>query len=274
MSTVTDQFRALHRPGDPFLLPNAWDHASALALLDAGFSAIGTTSLGVAHAAGLTDASGQARQQTLALARQLGGLPVLFTVDIEGGFSADPAEVADLAAELREAGAVGLNLEDSRPGGELADPQIHARLIEAVKTRVPDLFVNARTDPYWLGVPNPLATALERAERYVEAGADGVFVPAVTEERDIETIARQVEAPLNVLAGQSLEAYARLGVARVSTGSLLFRAAISTAAAIAQAIRAGQGTDLSGVEAYGEFEQRLQRYQEGSDGVTRGAPGS
>ncbi|GAB3432482.1 isocitrate lyase/PEP mutase family protein [Flindersiella endophytica] len=262
MSTSTERFRALHRRGSPFLLPNAWDHASALALVDAGFPALGTTSLGVAHSAGLPDASGQARQQTLALTRQLGRLPILLTVDIEGGFSTDPGEVADVAAELSDAGAVGVNLEDSRPGGELADPKVQASLIEAIKARVPGLFVNARTDPYWLGAPDPLPTSLERGRRYVAAGADGVFVPGVAEERDIETIAAQVEAPLNVLAGKSLETYGRLGVSRVSTGSLLFRAAISTAAAIAQAIRDGQDTDTSGVVGYQEFEQRLVRYKD------------
>jgi 2-methylisocitrate lyase-like PEP mutase family enzyme len=257
---TAERFRALHRPGTPFLLPNAWDHASALALVDAGFTAIGTTSLGVAHAAGLPDATGQARQQTLALTRRLGRLPILLTVDIEGGFGTDPAEVAGLAAELRAAGAVGVNLEDGRPGGELADPETQAGLVEAIKTRVPDLFVNARTDPYWIGAPEPLAQSLERAKRYVAAGADGVFVPGVTEERDIETLATRVEAPLNVLAGKRLETYGRLGVARVSTGSLLFRAAISTAASMAEAIRDGQDADLSGVVGYGEFEQRLERY--------------
>lgn len=261
MSAVTERFRALHQPGSPFLLPNAWDHASALALLDAGFTAIGTTSLGVAHAAGLPDASGQAKRQTLALTRQLGRLPVLLTVDIEGGFGTDPAEVADLAAELREAGAVGVNLEDGRADGELAAPDAQARLVEAIKTRVPDLFVNARTDPYWIGVPEPLPQSLDRAARYVAAGADGVFVPGVTVERDIETIAARVGAPLNVLAGATdLQTLARLGVSRVSTGSLLFRAAISTAASIAEAIRDGRETDLSGVVGYAEFERRLKRY--------------
>jgi 2-methylisocitrate lyase-like PEP mutase family enzyme len=259
MSTAAERFRSLHRPGSPFLLPNAWDHASALALVDAGFSAIGTTSLGVAHAAGLPDASGRARQPTLGLARQLGRLPILLTVDLEGGFSTDPAEVAGLAAELWEAGAVGVNLEDGRPGGRLEDPETQAALIEAVKSRVPGLFVNARTDPYWLGTSDPLPTSLERAKRYVAAGADGVFVPGVAEERDIERIATQVEAPLNVLAGQSLETYGRLGVARVSTGSLLFRAAIGTAATFARAIRDGRDTELSGVAGYEAFEQRLER---------------
>jgi 2-methylisocitrate lyase-like PEP mutase family enzyme len=265
---TSERFRALHRPGTPFLLPNAWDHASALALLDAGFTAIGTTSLGVAHAAGIADATGQARRQTLDLARLLGRLPILLTVDIEGGFSTDPTEVADLAAELRDAGAVGLNLEDGRPGGELADPEAQAVLVEAIKTRVPDLFVNARTDPYWIGAPEPLARSLERAKRYVAAGADGVFVPGVTEEAAIGTIAAQVGAPLNVLAGRSLETLGRLGVSRVSTGSLLFRAAISAAASIAEAIRDGRETDLSdvpdfsGVAAYAEFEQRLERYRD------------
>lgn len=115
-------FRALHQAGAPLLLPNAWDYASAAALAAAGFAVVGTTSLGVAAAHGLRDAEGWARSETLALARRLGGLPCLVTVDIEAGFSDGPGEVADLAAELSAAGSVGVNLEDGRPGGASPTP--------------------------------------------------------------------------------------------------------------------------------------------------------
>lgn len=234
-------FRALHRQGQPLVLPNAWDHATAAVLVAAGFAVIGTTSLGVAAANGLPDALGLIRDETVALTRWLAALPCLCTVDVEAGFSDDPADVAALAAELAEAGAVGINLEDGRPHGTLADPGQQEELIRAVKERAPALFVNARVDTYWLA-DGDLAATLARAERYQDAGADGVFMPGVTEDDDIETIASALSIPLNVLylpGRQTIDRLTTLGVRRVSTGSLLFRAAVQTVADTAQAIRDG-----------------------------------
>ncbi len=239
MAEATAAFRALHHADQPLLLPNAWDYASAAALAAAGFAAIGTTSLGVAAAHGLPDAQGQGREETVTLARRLGRLSCLVTVDVEAGFSDDPAEVADLAAKLAATGAVGINLEDGRPGGKLADTGRQADLISAVKTRVPDLFLNARIDTHWLADdPPPLAHTLARAERYLGAGADGIFVPGLDEEH-IGALVTAVPAPVNILysRGHTLDRLTELGVRRISTGSLLFRAALHAAVTTAQAIR-------------------------------------
>ncbi|MQA86044.1 MAG: isocitrate lyase/phosphoenolpyruvate mutase family protein [Streptosporangiales bacterium] len=238
-------FHALHHADRPLVLPNAWDYASAAALAAAGFAAIGTTSLGVAAAHGLPDAEGWARAETLALTRRLGRLPCLVTVDVEAGFSDDPAEVADLAAELTAAGAVGINLEDGRPGGTLADPARQAELISAVKTRAPGLFVNARVDAHWLAAEDspPLGGTLARAERYVAAGADGIFVPGLADDEHIGALVAAVAAPVNILylpRRHTLRRLTDLGVRRVSTGSLLFRAAVHAAVTVAQAIRDDQ----------------------------------
>ncbi|WP_369184724.1 isocitrate lyase/phosphoenolpyruvate mutase family protein [Streptomyces sp. Y1] len=233
-------FHALHhRPGAPLLLPNAWDHASAAALAAAGFAAIGTTSLGVAAAAGLPDGAGRTRAETLRLARRIGGGPALLSVDIEGGFSDDPAEVADLAAELAEAGAVGINLEDGRPDGTLTPPHLHAAKITAVKSAVPRLFVNARTDTHWLGGARAPETA-PRLAAYQDAGADGVFVPGLTDPAAIAGAVAATALPLNVLAtpdGPSLTQLADLGVRRASLGSLLFRLALGAAVDTATHLR-------------------------------------
>lgn len=283
-------FHALHRPGDPLLLANAWDVASALALAQAGFAAIGTTSLGVAAAHGLPDGQAQGKDQTLALVRALHGrLAVPLTVDLEGGFGGSPAEVAALAAELQAAGAAGINLEDGRPGDALADPaeqndalagpaeqndapadpaeQGHAPAdhgeqghtladpaeqsdaladpaeqaaqIAAVKRACPGLFVNARTDVFWSGSKD-LGEALERLAAYRAAGADGIYVPGVAADDDIRALVA-TRAPLNVLLlpTMTIRHLAGLGVARISTGSLLFRVALSAAVATAREIAAG-----------------------------------
>lgn len=234
-------FRELHhRPGVPLLLPNAWDHASAAALAVAGFPAVGTTSLGVAAAAGLPDGAGRTRAETLRLARRIGGGPFLLSVDIEGGFSDDPAEVADLAAELAEAGAVGVNLEDGSANGGLTPPRLHAAKITTVKSAVPSLFVNARTDTHWLGGGRDAETA-SRLAAYQDAGADGVFVPGLTDPASIAAAVDATALPLNVLAtpdGPSLARLAGLGVCRVSLGSLLFRLALGATVNAATSLRA------------------------------------
>ncbi|MGY1652474.1 isocitrate lyase/PEP mutase family protein [Geodermatophilus sp. SYSU D01119] len=231
-------FRALHAGPAPLLLPNAWDVASALALAADGHPAVGTTSLGVAAAAGLPDAARAARAATLDLAGRLAGLPVPVTVDLEDGLSDDPAEVAALVAGLP---AAGVNLEDST-GGRLADPGRHAAKVAAVADAAPGVFVNARVDTYWLGERADLATTLERARRYVAAGADGVFVPGRLTADEIAVLAAELPVPLNVLAGPDHPPprLAGLGVRRVSTGSLLFRAALDAAVAVARRLRDGQ----------------------------------
>ncbi|MFI2612608.1 isocitrate lyase/phosphoenolpyruvate mutase family protein [Kitasatospora sp. NPDC018619] len=247
-------FTALHhRPGRPLLLPNAWDHASAVALAAQGYAAIGTTSLGVAAAAGLPDGAAATRAETVRLAHRLGREGFWLSVDVESGFSDDPDEVAALAVELAEAGAVGLNLEDGRADGTLSPSDRHAAKIAAVKAAAPELFVNARTDTYWCGQEAPGQGApgqgapgpetLRRLDSYQEAGADGVFVPGLADPAAIGRLVAGLAVPLNVLwtpTGPGLAELAALGVARVSLGSLLYRAALAAAVATAAAVAAGE----------------------------------
>ncbi|MDI2131105.1 isocitrate lyase/PEP mutase family protein [Yinghuangia seranimata] len=263
-----DAFRALHHGERPLLLPNAWDHASAAALAAKGFPAIGTTSLGVAVAAGKPDAAGLTRDETVALALGLAPLPALITVDIEGGFSTDPAEVAALAAELAAGGVAGVNIEDGRPDGTLTDLALQTELITAVKETVPTLFVNARTDSYWLGTGGAdaterLAGTLRRAEAFVEAGADGLFVPMLPDDDAISAVVKGVDAPLNVLFAPDRHSFGRLaelGVARVSCGSLLFRAAVHHAVELAWAIAQDGVASGAGLPSYADANALASLY--------------
>ncbi|MFI9827514.1 isocitrate lyase/phosphoenolpyruvate mutase family protein [Streptomyces sp. NPDC051913] len=214
-------FAALHHGDAPLLLPNAWDHASAAALASRGFPAVGTTSLGVAAAAGLPDGAAATRDETLRLALTLGTAPLLLSVDAEGGFSDDPDEVGQFARELAAAGAVGINLEDG-----LGPADLHAAKIAAVKSAAPDLFVNARTDTYWLSEGQD---TLRRLDAYRQAGADGVFVPGLSDPRAIGALVDRLDVPLNILyspTGPTVRHLADLGVRRVSLGSLLYRRAL------------------------------------------------
>jgi len=220
-------FSDLHRAGDPLILPNAWDVASARCLAEAGFRALGTTSLGVAAAGGLPDGAGATSAETLRLTRSLAKLPVHLTVDIETGS-------VNAAVAVAAAGAAGVNMEDA-----MGPAQAHAALIRSVKRELPQLFVNARTDTHWQR-PGDLAETLRRVRRYADAGADGVFVPGLAEPPDIAAVVAAVDVPVNILflpGRHTVAALSQLGVRRISTGSLLFRAALAACADTALAVR-------------------------------------
>ncbi|GAA1811605.1 isocitrate lyase/phosphoenolpyruvate mutase family protein [Agromyces neolithicus] len=257
MLTPTE-FRSLHRPGSPLILPNAWDLASARWLHASGHRVVGTTSLGVAFATGLRDGAGEIAEETLGLVRKVAGAGIAVTADIEAGFSSDPDEVARYVAELAELGAVGVNIEDSDTTGGLVDPSLAVAKIAAIAAAVPNLYVNARTDVFWIGddadTASKQADAIARADRYLEAGASGVFVPGVLTPATIAALTASIAAPLNVLVQQRIPVaeLARLGVARVSTGSLLFRAALGALADTAASVCSGEVRQPSGTPNYDE----------------------
>jgi 2-methylisocitrate lyase-like PEP mutase family enzyme len=252
-------FHALHEAAEPLLLPNAWDVPSALAFLDAGFAAIGTTSFGVASRLGRPDGGRATRDANLALTGALSSLPAHISVDIEDGYDDDPEQVAAYVAELAAAGAAGINIEDSS-AEKLIAPEAHAAKVAAIKERCPGLFVNARVDTYWLGQDATPQATLARADRYVRAGADGVFVPGASEPAVLREICGSVPVPVNtlVLPGSSLSELAELGVRRVSTGSLPYRAAIRAAVDVTGAVREGRA--MPAAVPYPELQARLADY--------------
>ncbi|WP_043635005.1 isocitrate lyase/PEP mutase family protein [Nonomuraea candida] len=244
--------RDLHRPGDPLLLPNAWDYGSAAYLAAHGFPAIGTTSLGVAAVHGRPDAAGATRAETIELAEAMCGLGVLVTVDIEGGFSDDPGEVSDLVASLAALGVAGVNLEDGRPDGTLRPIGLQQRIIEAATGH--GVFVNARTDTYWLKTGDD---TIERVRAY--GHADGIFVPGLSDPGEIAEVVASTPLPLNVLyspGGPGLARLAEAGVARVSTGSLLYRAALGAALGT---VLAARGEPAPQTPTYAQIVARLPR---------------
>src|SRR5207248_1960447 len=136
----------------------------------------------------------------------------------------------------------------------------HAAKVAAIKRRVPDMFVNARVDTYWLHQQESVGATLERAAAYVEAGADGVFVPGASEPEVLRALIDAIPVPVNVLAipGIALDELAALGVRRVSTGSLPYRAAIQAAVAVTEALRSG--APVPPAASYPELQSRLERY--------------
>jgi 2-methylisocitrate lyase-like PEP mutase family enzyme len=249
-------FAELHQQELPLLLPNAWDVPSALAFVAAGFKAVGTTSFGVASALGRPDGSRATRDANVALAGALSMLDCHVSMDIEDGYADDPAEVAGYVAALPVA---GVNIEDST-AELLVPPDAHAAKLAAVKRRCPGLFVNARVDTYWLGQDATVRSTVDRAKRYVAAGADGIFLPGATDPDTLLELTAAIPVPFNVLAmpGRSLVELAALGIRRVSTGSLPYRAAMQAATEVALAIR--DGRSVPPAVPYPDLQARLVAY--------------
>ncbi|MDO5752896.1 isocitrate lyase/phosphoenolpyruvate mutase family protein [Arthrobacter sp.] len=255
-------FRELHHLDVPFVLANAWDVGSGLAFAAAGFPAIGTTSFGIAASTGQPDGGRSSKTATAALVGQLARLQVHVTADIEDGYSDSPEEVAEFVAELATAGVVGVNIEDSTDG-HLVDPAAFADKVAAVKRRTPTVFINARVDNLWFAEQATVAAVLLRAHEYEVAGADGIFVPGLVDAHQIHAITAGIDLPVNVLAHPSLTVaeLGALGVRRVSSGSLPYRAAMDSAVASAIALRDGLG--LPAATPYWDLQSRLEAFNQG-----------
>ena len=86
-----DLLRSLHVPGTPLVLPNAWDVASARAVVAAGFPVVATTSGGVAASLGYEDHERAPGDEMLAAAGRIAGaVEVPVTVDAEAGYGMEP----------------------------------------------------------------------------------------------------------------------------------------------------------------------------------------
>jgi 2-methylisocitrate lyase-like PEP mutase family enzyme len=247
-----DVFHALHAGPAILILPNAWDAASAKIIESAGAKAIATTSGGVAWSMGYADGSHLPVARLIEFCTrlcQITALPV--TVDLEGGYSDNTEEVAEVAVKLMRAGVVGINLEDGASEPEMLRDKIIA-VREAATACGVNLFINARTDVYLKAMAKgeeAVAMVSRRAALYFEAGANGLFVPGIARTEEITAIIKNIApAPLNVMAvpnllpGAGLE---RLGVRRLSAGTALAQGAMSVASEMAASfIQSGNSKEL------------------------------
>lgn len=230
-------FRKLH--SSFFILPNAWDAVSAKIFAQCGFQALGTSSAGIAASRGYADRSMPFDTMLDAVRSIVQAVDIPVTVDIEDGYGENPEELVETVKQIINAGAVGINLEDSTmdpqmPLYDIPDQQKKIAAIRELGKRIGiPVFINARTDPYWIKLETPftkLEETIKRAHAYQEAGADCIFVPGIKTVSDIRTLRQEINGPINVLAvpelppAHELEA---LGIQRISTGSGPFRAAVS-----------------------------------------------
>jgi len=241
------QLGALHRGPRILVLANAWDAASARIFEVAGSRAIGTTSAGIANTLGRADGQRIGRYQMLEVVKRIANVvSIPVTADMEAGYGDAPEAVADTASAVMEAGAVGMNFEDSLGKEErtLADVSLQVERIKAIREAAASagiaFVLNARTDVFLRGVGEPatrLDHAISRANAYRQAGADCLFVPGVIDRETIARLVKEIAGPINILAvagSLPVAELEKLGVARVSVGSGPMRATTALTRRIAK----------------------------------------
>jgi len=240
-SQKADLFRELHHRGPVLVLPNAWDVGSARVFEEAGFPAIATTSAGVAAVFGYPDREHIPAEVMLDMVHRIvNAVAVPVTADMEAGYG-DPVRTG---LAVMDAGAVGLNLEDSATNdiSKLADLSRQVEIIRAVRAKT-NLVINARTDIFLANIGDAATRvdrAAERLNAYRDAGADSLFAPGLIDPENIGKLARAVRGPLNILAVQGAPSIAelqKLGVARVTIGSGGARAALGLTRRIAKELK-------------------------------------
>ena len=234
-----ERFRKLHHGPQMLLLPNAWDVASARILEECGHPAIATSSAAVAYSLGYADGQRISRDEMLEVAGRIAraaNIPV--TADLEAGYGTTPKDMADTVKAAIAAGIIGMNMEDVTGDDEstLVDLPLQLEKIRAIREAASSAGVpfvlNARTDIYLIPI-GPEATrferTVERLRAYREAGADCLFAPGVYDLETMTKLVKAVEGPLNILANPACPGVPEMekaGVARVSAGSGIMRAAM------------------------------------------------
>lgn len=224
-------FRDLHRPGDPFVVPNPWDAGSARVLAGLGFQALATTSSGFAFTLGRRD-YGVTRDEAFANARAIAlATEVPVSADLEDGFGDTPDDVAETYALVCGIGLAGASIEDStgdpaRPVRDFGEAvERVAAAVEAVARAPVPIVLTARAEALLYGETD-LDPVIARLRAYREAGADVVYAPGLRTLDDVRTVCAAVDAPVNVLLlpmlhDVTLTQLAEAGAARVSLGGTL-----------------------------------------------------
>jgi 2-methylisocitrate lyase-like PEP mutase family enzyme len=242
-----ERFQALHAQPGAFVIPNPWDAGTARILAALGFSALTTTSAGLAFALGRRD--GEAgRDATLANAKAIveaTELPV--AADLENGFGHTPEAAAETIRLAGEAGLVGGSIEDASGDPERPIYDLHhavermAAAVEAARAFPFPFVLVGRAENFLHGRPD-LDDTIRRLQAFEAVGADALFAPGITRPEDIRTVCASVARPVNVVMGLkggtlSVDALAELGVKRISLGSALSRAALGGLVRAAREIR-------------------------------------
>ena len=251
MSSTFKQFKDLHQSAGLFVLPNIWNAKSALLFQEQKFPAIATSSSAVANSLGYEDGEGIPFDDYLfVIKRILASVQIPLSVDMEMGYGKTNEEIYENILKLIDLGVVGINIEDStinKSGRVLKEAQLFAKTIEYIKNKLVsrnlNLFINLRCDTYILNVENKQKETINRLNIYETTGADGIFLPCISNDDDIAEAVRHTTLPLNVMCIPGLPGFEilnKLGVKRVSMGPFLFNKVYDNAAQLSLAITANK----------------------------------
>lgn len=263
-----ETFFALHHQGTPFVIPNPWDVGSAKIMVARGFLALATTSVGVDHSNGKPSATA-GRDDILVNARAIAGavsLPI--SIDLEDCYGKDDSGIAETITLAAETGAVGGSIEDAifgRPGEIycLENAVARVRAASEAASALPFKFtLTARCENFLWGNPD-IDDTIKRLKAYSAAGADVLYAPGLTSTDEVAALVNALDKPLNVLLGMAntkmtMADMHRLGVARVSLGSAIHRAAMTaTIDALDEIRQSGTFGFTGGLTGMGELDRMM-----------------
>jgi 2-methylisocitrate lyase-like PEP mutase family enzyme len=252
MTTQADKaqrFLALHRPGEPLLMPNPWDLGSAKLLASLGFAALATTSSGFAATLGRLDGAVSRDEAMVHAAVIVAATDLPVSADLENAFADSPADVAETIGLAIDVGLAGASVEDftRRDHDPIYDLRLAAERVaaaaEAAHAGPGRLVLTARAENFLHG-RSDLADTIARLQAYQEAGADVLYAPGLRRMEDIRQVIREVDRPVNVLPVDGAPTVAELaeaGVSRISVGGLFAFAALGAVVSAATELRE-QGT--------------------------------
>jgi len=235
-----ERFRDLHKGF--FVIPTVWDTLSAIASEDAGFEAIATSSAALGYANGILSSE---RIPFETVVEKLGeivkSVHIPVSIDMEDGYPEVTGDIGDSIRRIIDVGVIAANIEDSpaRHDVPLVSAEDHARAIararEAADKTGKGFFINARTDVFLLDERLPYSRSVEeairRANLYIDAGADGIYVTGKNlRDDDVASLVKGIRGPLTLLApsvGVPFRHWRDIGVARVSLGTLVIRNAFA-----------------------------------------------
>ena len=226
-----ERLLALHQPGNPVVLPTVWDAWSARLAVDAGFAALTVGSHPVADSVGKADQEGMTYDDVITRVKQItAAVDVPVSVDIESGYAESPTI---LITGLLEAGAVGLNIEDTvhSEGGRLRSSSEHAELVGALRKAADatgvHVVINARTDLFLRqdgDESDRVDRAIERLKEAAAAGADSLYPVGRHDPDTLRRLATELPLPINAIALPDQDdpaSFGPLGVGRISFGPFL-----------------------------------------------------
>ncbi|MES2949852.1 MAG: isocitrate lyase/phosphoenolpyruvate mutase family protein [Pseudomonadota bacterium] len=256
------EFARLHAKGSCFVIPNPWDIGSARLLQHMGFQALASTGAGYAFSRGKSDLSVNARDMLPHLAELVQATDLPVAADLQNGFGDSPEDVAQTILAAAKTGIVGGSIEDAT--GDAANPIYDMGLAverirnacAAAKSLGFKFTLTARAENYFYGRPDLKDTIL-RLQAFQEAGADVLFAPGIQSKEDIKSILQSIDRPLNVLMGFAGAQFTvaelqDMGVARISLGGSLARAAYGALMRAAEEVQSSGTFNYTGAAIPGQ----------------------